>query len=174
MAKANSLRDYQSSILARLESIKNADAEAPAGYLGVVIGSKNVLIDLQEITETLPIVDIQSVPLVKSWFLGVSNVRGVLYAINDLSQLLENKLTKLSSSTRLLLIGEGVAANVAFLADRLIGLRSLNALKKRDEEEQDSVCLKPETYEDTEKRVWYVLDCEKLVHSKEFAIPYAV
>ena len=173
MAKEILLRDYQKSILDRIESTKSANAAAPAGYLGVVIGSKNVLIDLQEITETLPMAEIQPVPLVKPWFLGMSNVRGVLYAINDLAQMLENKFTIKSSNTRLLLIGEDISANVAFLADRLIGLRSLSTLKKRDEQEKDSVCMKPETYEDAEKRVWHMLDCDMLVHSKEFATPYA-
>jgi len=174
MAEKVKLRDYQKSILDRLESIKNTDAATSASYLGVVIGSKNVLIDLQEISETLPIVDIQPVPLVKPWFLGVSNVRGVLYAINDLAQLLENTYTNISSNTRLLLIGESVSANVAFLADRLIGLRSLGNMEKRGEELSDSLCFKSESYEDAEKRVWYVLDCSQLVHSKEFATPYAV
>jgi len=65
MAKENKLREYQSSILARLESVKHADAEAPAGYLGVRIGDKNILVDLQEITETLPVAEIHPVPLVK-------------------------------------------------------------------------------------------------------------
>lgn len=173
MAKENQLRDYQKSILDKLESIKSADAPASAGHLGVMIGGKHVLIDLQEITETLPLVEILPVPLVKSWFLGVSNVRGVLYAINDLAQLLENKFTNISSSTRLLLIGDHLSANVAFVADRLIGLRNLTNLKKRDEMLQDSICLNPETYEDEEKNIWHVLDCDKLVHSKEFATPYA-
>ena len=174
MAKENQLRDYQKSILDRIESVKNADAASTAGHLGVVIGNKNVLIDLQEITETLPMADIQPVPLVKPWFLGVSNVRGVLYAVNDLAQMLDDTLTKKTSDTRMLLISEGVSANVAFLADRLIGLRSLQLLKKLDAQQQGSACLKPEQYEDEEKRVWHVLDCDLLVHSKEFATPYAV
>ncbi|MGQ0443419.1 MAG: chemotaxis protein CheW, partial [Methylophilaceae bacterium] len=126
MAKGIQLREYQKSILERLEKVKNAEAETSSSYLGVVIGGKNVLVDLKDISETLPVVDIQAVPLVKPWFLGVSNVRGVLYAINDLAQLLENTFTQITSSTRLLLIGESVIPNVAFVADRLIGLRSLS------------------------------------------------
>jgi twitching motility protein PilI len=173
MAKEIQLRDYQKSILERIESTKNASTSTAAGYLGVVIGSKNVLVDLQEITETLPTMEIQAVPLVKPWFLGMSNVRGVLYAINDLAQMIEQKFTNVSSNTRLLLINEDISANVAFLVDRLIGLRSLDNLQKRDAEELGSFCFKAETYEDAEKRVWHVLDCDRLVHSKEFATPYA-
>lgn len=174
MAKGSSLREYQTSILARLEDVKKAGAEAPAGYLGVVIGSKHVLVNLQEISETLPIVDIHPVPVVKPWFLGVANVRGVLYAINDLAQMIEHSLTKISSNARLLLISDAVTSNVAFVVDRMIGLRKLDEMKLRDEVAEESACLKSQTYEDQENRVWHMLDCDKLVRSKEFAAPYVV
>jgi twitching motility protein PilI len=174
MAKESQLREYQTSILARLENAKKADAEAPAGYLGVVIGSKNILVSLQEISETLPVLDIQRVPIVKPWFLGVANVRGVLYAINDLALMLENKFTIISSSARLLLMSDAVTSNVAFVVDKMIGLRKLDEMKLRKESSDESVCLKTQTYQDEENRVWHMLDCDKLVRSKEFATPYVV
>jgi twitching motility protein PilI len=99
MAKRSQLREYQTNILARLENAKKAGAESSAGYLGVVIGTRNVLVNLQEISETLPVAEIHPVPIVKPWFLGVANVRGVLYAINDIAQLLEAKFTSISSNT---------------------------------------------------------------------------
>ncbi len=173
MSKQSQLREYQTSILARLENAKKAGAESPAGYLGVVIGGKNVLVNLQEISETLPIMDIHPVPLVKPWFLGVANVRGVLYAINDLAQLIENTFTQVSSSARLLLISESVTTNVAFLVDKLIGLRKLEDMQLGEVKSEESICLKAQTYQDDEKHVWYLLDCDKLVQSKDFATPYA-
>ncbi len=174
MAKKSTLREYQTDILARLEEAKKAGAAAPAGYLGVLIGDKHVLVNLQEISETLPIMAIQRVPLVKPWFLGVANVRGVLYAINDLTQLLEHKLTSVSASARLLLISDLVTSNVAFVVEKLIGLRNLDEMKLGQEKVEDTICLKPQTYIDTQNLVWYMLDCDKLVRSKEFATPYAV
>ena len=174
MAKGSSLREYQTSILARLEDAKKAGAEAPAGYLGVVIGSKNVLVNLQEISETIPVADIHRVPIVKPWFLGVANVRGVLYAINDLAQMLENTFTSISSNARLLLMSETVISNVAFVVDRMVGLRKLDEMKLREEIAEENVCLKAQTYEDAENRIWYMLDCDKLVRSKEFATPYLI
>ena len=173
MSKQSQLRDYQTSILARLENAKKAGAESPAGYLGVVIGGKNVLVNLQEISETLPIMDIHPVPLVKPWFLGVANVRGVLYAINDLAQLVENTTTQISSSARLLLISDSVTNNVAFLVDKLVGLRKLEEMKIGETMPDDNICLKEQTYQDGENRTWYMLDCDKLVRSKDFATPYA-
>lgn len=172
MSKHSQLREYQTSILARLENAKKAGAEPPAGYLGVVIGGKNVLVNLQEISETLPIMDIHPVPLVKPWFLGVANVRGVLYAINDLAQLVENTFTQVSSSARLLLISESVTNNVAFLVDKLVGLRKLEDMQLGETMPDDSICLKAQTYQDAENHTWYLLDCDKLVNSKDFATPY--
>jgi twitching motility protein PilI len=174
MAKGSSLREYQTSILARLEDAKKAGAEAPAGYLGVVIGSKNVLVNLQEISETLPVAEIQRVPIVKPWFIGVANVRGVLYAINDLAQMLENTFTSISSNARMLLISDTVTSNVAFVVDKMIGLRKLDEMKLRDEVAEETTCLKAQTYQDAENRVWHMLDCDKLIHSKEFATPYVI
>ena len=174
MSKQSQLREYQTSILARLENAKKAGAESSAGYLGVVIGSKNVLVSLREISETLPVADIHPVPIVKPWFLGVANVRGVLYAINDLAQLLETKLTSISSSTRLLLISEAVSTNVAFVVEKMIGLRNINEMKLHEVVVEESPCLKAQTYQDDENRIWHILDCDKLVRSRDFATPYVV
>lgn len=174
MAKGSQLREYQTSILARLEEAKNAGAGTQAGYLGVVIGSKNVLVNLQEISETLPVLGIHRVPVVKPWFLGVANVRGVLYAINDLAHMLEQIFTTISSEARLLLINEAITSNVAFVVEKMIGLRKLDDMKPFEDAGEESVCLKNQTYQDAENQVWYVLDCDKLVRSKEFAIPNIV
>ena len=174
MDKRTTLRDYQTNILARLENAKKADAEPPAGYLGVVIGSKHILINLQEISETLPMLDIQRVPLVKPWFLGVANVRGVLYAINDLGQMLESKLTNISSNTRLVMVSEVITSNVAFVVDKMIGLRKLDEMQLRKDAVDESVCLKTQSYQDAESQIWYMLDCDKLVRSKEFVTPYEI
>lgn len=174
MSKQSQLREYQTSILARLENAKKTGTEASAGHLGVVIGSKNVLVNLREISETLPVADIHPVPIVKPWFLGVANVRGVLYAINDLAQLLEAKYTSVSSNTRLLLISDAVSSNVAFVVEKMIGLRNLNDMKPHEVELEESACLKEQTYQDDENRIWHMLDCDKLVRSKEFATPYVV
>ena len=174
MDKKTSLRDYQTNILARLENAKKADAEPPAGFLGVVIGSKHILINLQEISETLPMLDIQRVPLVKPWFLGVANVRGVLYAINDLGQMLDNTITTISSNARLVMVSEAVTTNVAFVVDKMIGLRKLDEMKLRKEAVDESVCLKTQSYLDAEKQIWHMLDCDKLVRSKEFVTPYEI
>lgn len=173
MAEKVKLRDYQKSILDKLEMVRADASTVSASYLGVEIGGRNVLVSLLDISETLVVEDIQPIPLVKPWFLGISNVRGVLYAINDLAQLLDNRYTEISSNTRMLLINENISSNVGFLVDRLIGLRSLETLNPREKAIEEGICFKQDSYEDTEKRIWYVLDCERLVESQEFEVPYA-
>ena len=174
MAKGSKLREYQSSILAKLEEAKKPGAEPPAGYLGVVIGSKNVLVNLLEISETLAISHIHRVPVVKPWFLGMANVRGVLYAINDLAQMSEQTFTIISSEARLLLMSEAITTNAAFVVNKIIGLRKLDEMKLREETAEENLYLRAQTYQDRENRIWHMLDCDKLVRSKEFATPNVV
>lgn len=174
MAKDIPLREYQKSLLERLDDIKNTQADSVMSFLGVSIGDKNILVALSEIGETVSLVDIQKVPLVKPWFLGVSNVRGVLYVVNDLLHMMTQKFTKITSSTRMIIVNDSIAPNVAFVADKLIGLRNLELMKKRKEKSDNSVCFRSETYEDAEGRVWHIMDCSVLVNSTEFTSPLKV
>ncbi|MEE9331745.1 MAG: chemotaxis protein CheW [Methylophilaceae bacterium] len=173
MAKKIKLRDYQKSILDKLEEVRVDTSTVAANYLGVEINGRNVLVDLLEISETLVVEGIQPVPLVKPWFLGMTNVRGVLYAMNDLAQLLDHHHTVVSSDTRMLLINENIISNMGILVDKLIGLRNIKAFIRRKNTKKVSPCFKQDSYVDKEKKVWYVLDCEKLVASKDFEVPYA-
>jgi twitching motility protein PilI len=172
MATTNTLRDYQASILARLEEAKQIGSTSSSGHLGMVIAGKNVLVNMQEISETLPIAELYPVPLVKSWFLGMANVRGVLYAINDVGQMLNGVKTAMTSNTRILLINDQIASHVALLVEKLMGIRKLEAMRKLTSEISTDFCMKPEMYEDEEGQVWYMLDCAKFVHAKEFVQSY--
>jgi len=173
MAEKVKLREYQKSILDRLDLVRTDAYTAANSYLGVLIGKKNVLVNLLDISETLVVSDIYPVPLVKPWFLGVSNVRGVLYAINDIGQLLDKQTTEISSDTRMLLINNRIASNVGILANKLIGLRQLGMFKAKEGITEDSLCFKSDIYKDDQNNDWYVLDCEKLMNSKDFETPYA-
>lgn len=172
MAEKVKLRDYQKSILDRLDIVRSDATSVVESYLGVQIGGNNVLVNLLDISETLVVTEIQPVPLVKPWFLGMSNVRGVLYAINDLGQLLNGQFTEMSSDTRILLINNVISSNVGILVDRLVGLRQMDAFTVREHAEQESICFKSKIYEDGENKAWRILDCEKLVSSKELETPY--
>lgn len=174
MAEKVTLRDYQKGILEKLDVIKATQSSGASNYLGVELNGKNVLVNMQDITETLALTEIQSVPLVKPWFLGMSNVRGVLYAINDLGQILDGQATEFTSDTRMLLLSDSVVSNVGFVVERLIGLRNPDIFKRIDNTEENNLCFSDDCYEDESKNVWYMLDTALLISSSEFEIPYAV
>lgn len=166
------LRDYQQSILDRLEVVKTDNSMQAASYLGVEISGRNVLVNLLDISETLVLGEVTTVPLVKPWFLGMTNVRGVLYAINDLAQLLDDRYSQLTSNTRLLLVNDSITANVGVLVDRLIGLRSMDNFEQKGKLEKGHICFDEDIYEDEHQTKWHVLDTVKLIESKEFGTPY--
>lgn len=172
MAANNTLKDYQATILARLEEAKKVGSAESAGSLGVVIAGKQVLVNMREISETLPVMTLFPVPLVKSWFLGVANVRGVLYAVNDIGQLISGVPTPLSASARVLLMNNDIAAHVALMVEKLIGLRKLELMQRVEAPEAPDFCMKSEAYADEAGKIWYVLDCNQLVLAKEFIQVY--
>jgi twitching motility protein PilI len=47
-------------------------------------------------------------------------------------------------------------------------------MKLHEVDTEESACLKVQTYQDDENRIWHMLDCDKLVRSKEFATPYVI
>ena len=165
------LRGYQEGILSRLKLAAEQIGDTRSRYLGVVIGERKVLVNLLEISETLPMLNLQAVPLTKPWFLGVANVRGNLYSINDLAQVIGGTPTKLSSSTRLMLVNNDLLNNVGLVVDRLIGLRNTADMKKKKLKQASAFCMKAFEYTDSEAEVWQELDCYHLVKSAEFINP---
>ena len=74
MAKQISLREFQQGLAQRL---REAQAEAePTSRLGVLAGSGNWLLKLDDAGEMLPLPEFSAVPLTKSWYLGLANIRG--------------------------------------------------------------------------------------------------
>jgi twitching motility protein PilI len=168
MAAVSSLREYQSNILARLEQAKEAGSELSIGYLGVVVGGTHLLISMTDITETLPLMEVYTVPLVKPWFMGVSNVRGVLYAINDLSSLVFDQGAQLTSASRVVLLQNEVASHVGFVVDRLVGLRKLEDMQIEKLDQVLGIGIKQECYADDANQLWYVMDFRTLINDKVF------
>lgn len=171
MSTGVNLRDYQEGILKRLKLASEKESDVRSSYLGVVIGDKKVLVNLLEISETLPMLNLRAVPLTKSWFLGIANVRGNLYSVNDLAQLIGESPTNLSSSTRLMLVNNNLSNNVGLVVDRLIGLRSTVDMEVKKLKQASAFCMKPFEYIDSASDVWLELDCYQLIKSVDFINP---
>lgn len=171
MAKTSNLREFQEAILAKLKDATSHVGVESSSRLGVVVGSKNFLINLSEVKEVLPVPPILSVPLTKPWFLGAANVRGNLYSITDLAQFLEMSPTPKSINNRILLLSTEMTTQVALLVDSLVGLRSVQGMHLRSANNDSKQLFSKQIYTDDDNNEWLELDTETLVQNKDFVQP---
>lgn len=170
MAQTSNLREFQEAILSKLKDAANQVGGESSSRLGVTVGDKRFLINLQDVKEVLPVPPMQLVPFTKPWFLGVANVRGNLYSISDLAQFMGMPATSKSTNNRILLLSTESTAQVALLVDSLIGLRSVQGMQLQSaEDEADFFSLN--FYKDAEGGDWLELDIEALVQNKNFVQP---
>jgi twitching motility protein PilI len=127
MAKRISLREFQESLVRRLTSAQRG--ETRRALLGIASGNDFWLLDLSDSGEVVPLPTLTSVPLTKSWFAGIANVRGTLYSVVDFSAFRGDEPTRRNANARLLLVGAKHGINSALLVDRTLGLKSLDDLE---------------------------------------------
>ena len=164
MAKQISLREFQHGLAQRL---REAETEAePTSRLGVQAGSRNWLLKLDDAGEMLPLPEISSVPLTKPWYLGLTNIRGVLASVVDFSAFAGGEPTTRTPDCRLLLVAERFQSFSGLLISRMLGLRNLQTLQASNETPD-----KPwvgAAYQDGDGRVWHELNIAELVTHNEF------
>lgn len=171
MAKTSNLREFQEAILAKLKDAANQVGMESTSRLGVVVGTKRFLINLNEVKEVLPVPPVLSVPLTKSWFLGTTNVRGNLYNVSDLAQFLNMPPTAKSVNNRIMLLSIETTAQVALLVDGLVGLRSVQEMHVESGNDESKQLFSKQRLSDADGNEWFELDTEGLVQDKNFIQP---
>lgn len=133
MAKRLSLREFQAGLAERLTSAaRGANSRA---LLGIQAGSGYWLLSLADAGEIVPLTSLPSlasltpVALTKPWFIGLVNIRGVLYGVVDFSLFQGGEPTPLNDDARLLLIGTRHGSNSALLVSRTLGLKNPESLE---------------------------------------------
>lgn len=122
MAKRISLREFQQDLTRRLTEIQTSGRRS--ALLAVTAGSENWLVDLTDAGEIIAAPSITEVPLTRNWFRGISNVRGNLFSVVDLSAYCGDSVSPLTSDSRMMLIGVKHGLNTALLVSRALGLRN--------------------------------------------------
>ena len=171
MAKTSNLREFQEAILAKLKDAANQVGMESSSRLGVIVGTKRFLINLNEVKEVLPVPPVLSVPLTKPWFLGTTNVRGNLYNVSDLAQFLNMPPTAKSVNNRIMLLSTETTAQVALLVDGLVGLRSIQEMHAESDNDESRQLFSKQRLSDAEGNEWFELDTESLVQDKSFVQP---
>jgi twitching motility protein PilI len=130
MARKFNLRQFQTDLSQRMQAA--AQTPVQASRLGFQAAGANWLVSLEEIDEVMPLPEIVSTPGTARWFRGMTNIRGNLYAVTDLSDFLEGIPTQEAAETRLLLVHRKHGVNAALIIQRSLGLRQVAQFKKND------------------------------------------
>jgi twitching motility protein PilI len=165
MARRISLREFQQDLVRRLTEAR-VSTETPSARLGVQVGSEFWLVRLEEAAEVMPPPAIAPVPLTRPWFRGLTNIRGNLYSVIDMSMFQGGPETLATPDCRLLLVGEKFHMAAALLVVRMLGLRNLNALERTDDQPRRP--WEAGYYRDGDGREWRELAMEGLVYSGDF------
>ncbi len=164
MAKRVSLREFQSHLAARLAG---AGGRTAAGLLGFQAGSDFWLLSLADSGEIASLPVLTVVPLTRTWFVGMANIRGKLYSVTDFSAFLGREMTPQNASSRLLLIGARHGSNAALLVTRLLGLRNIEDLTPVAAD-AGAPGWASQAYVDKEGRRWRFLDVRELLMDERF------
>ncbi len=171
MAKNSNLREFQEAILLRLKEVATQGDTVSASRLGILVGGKRMLVNLNEVREVIPVPPMQVVPLTEPWFLGVANIRGNLYNVSDLAQFLHMAPTPRSTSNRILLLNSETTTQVALMIGGLVGLRSVDTMQLQASNSEAEALYTKNVYLDADNNEWLEMDFEKLLHDKGFIQP---
>jgi len=155
MPEQPNLREAQQGATARPQ------ADDQASTLGVQIAGQNWLVDMLDISGVLPLPPLTPVPLTRPWFLGVVNVRGMLYGVTDMAAYQQKGKAPGTAANRILLVAERHAFNAALLVDCVLGLCNTGAWAQ--DEVQGQIC-----YRDERGNLWRKLDVADLLGQPDF------
>jgi twitching motility protein PilI len=166
MARKTSLREFQESVVARLQSAAAAGSTAVSSKVGVQIGPERWLVSLSDVSEVIPVPQLLSVPLTRHWFNGVANVRGVLYGVVDFSDYLAGEPTQLNVDSRLLVINPRFNVNAGLIVHHMLGLKNPEQFELLERQGQPEWVAAE--YSDPDGGVWKELRMQGLVAQPEF------
>lgn len=162
------LRTFQQELATRLASKTTAQVES--SRLGLDCGDEQWLIRLADAGEVITVPTVVQVPLTKSWFMGIANIRGNLYSVVDFSRFLGRNAAPLggASQSRLLLFGARTGElNAGIVVPRVLGLRNLAELAPAAPAVEPPAWY-AQRWMDGDGRAWQEIDLGKLARDPAF------
>jgi len=133
------------------------------------VGDLRLVTELTAFTDIVECGSMAPVPLTQPWVRGITNVRGSLYSVVDLSQFLGFARINMENEGKLLVVNDP-DLGCALLANRIYGLRHFDQENEyRDAEVMDRVAqpFVRHAYQQ-ENELWGVFDIDKLKASEKF------
>ncbi len=172
MATKQALREFQTRLAERLQSARTSGVTA--SWLAAEAGSSRFLFPLSHAGEIFSWTDVQRVPYVQSWFLGVANLRGALSAVIDLAAFVEQdgasrgRSESETAQCRLVALNPLLEAHCALLVDRLLGLRTPDAFVTSVPADATAPTYFGHRYTDPDGRQWQELNLQVLSQHPSF------
>jgi len=163
------LRAFQMELATRLAAKTSAQVEQ--SRLGLWCAGRQWLIRLADAGEVIAIPAVATVPLTKSWYLGISNIRGNLYSVIDFGGFLGHAMEPSApgtTPTRLVLFGPRVGElRAGLVVSRVLGLRNLAELTRGDGG-VDAPAWHGSTWTDRSGSSWQEIDLALLARDPAF------
>lgn len=139
---------------------------AETSRLGFLAAGQNWLVPLSDIDEVMPVPEILAIPGTKPWFRGLTNIRGNLYAVSDLTEFITGKPTVDTSDNRLILAHRKHGVNAALLVQKSLGLKQTGHLAN-DEGEKSWPWASKQTLDSGESH-WNEIQMDRLLAESDF------
>lgn len=143
-------------------------AGAGVGALGLRLGGTQLLFDLRETGEIVPLPRLTQVPGAQAWLLGIMSLRGRITTVIDLLDFLTGRRSVVGPRSRLVVV-PGEAWSYALLVDEIVGMRPSGPANRRPLPAVDPA-LRPylrDAYE-VDGSLWFAFDLGRLLADPRF------
>lgn len=161
------LREFQAQLVERMQAAQRG-THVQSSQLGIVIGQSRYLLDLREAGEIVSVGALTAVPLTKDWYVGLSNIRGNLTSVVDLSRFDGGEPTKIDNSCRIVAFASSLSSNNGLLVSQVLGLRSIAEMEELPAETGTGKDWLVRKFRDREGRVWSELSLAALLQDQAF------
>lgn len=160
------LRDFQEMLAKRLMDARSG--VMPTNRLGLQIGKRYFLLDLEEAGEIVSVPATTHVPMTQPWFRGLANMRGNLVSVVDLGVFFGDGATPIDRDSRAMAFGTRLAFNAAILVTRMAGLKNVNDLTLQAATAQQGQEWLGRRFADADGRIWQELKLQQLAKNERF------
>lgn len=139
------------------------------GRLAVRVGTWHLLFSMDDVTEIIPIPRVTQVPGVKTWLLGIANLRGTVISVIDLYQFFCEEPTQVGPNSRLIVVVSG-EWSYGLLANEVIGMRHFspgNKLSTLDDVHSQLRSYLTEGFE-IEQQQWLSFNVDRFLNEPMF------
>ncbi len=164
MSQRISLREFQRALSQRIQD--SATQTSSQNRLAIQVGGQNWLVDMTDISEVATTQPWIAVPMTKTWFLGVTNIRGRLYTVVDLAAYAGLNATTHHHHNRLLLSHPRFTTQTALLVDRALGLRNIDVMRVEQTPSQTEWLT--DMRHDEQGQIWHNINLGTLLTQTEF------